>query len=178
MPSIHIRIPNRPSTAGSTSRRAEVFGLIGWLIACFGASAIGAIAVGRSLDDWYLALRKPPWNPPNWVFGPVWTTLYTMMAVSAWLVWRRRAAQPREVTVALTWFVVQLVLNPLWSWVFFGWRLPGFGLVEIVALWIAIAITIERSYRVSRPAALLLIPYVCWVSFASALTGAIWHLNR
>jgi tryptophan-rich sensory protein len=178
MPTSDIPLPTPLATAAPRPRRTEVLGLVGWLLACFAASAIGAIAVARSLNDWYLALRKPAWNPPNWVFGPVWTTLYTMMAVSAWLVWRRRAEQPRETAVALSVFVAQLVLNAFWSWLFFGWRLPGLAFVEVVALWIAIAITIERSYRVSRPAALLLIPYLGWVTFASALNGSIWYLNR
>jgi tryptophan-rich sensory protein len=156
----------------------DVAALSAWVLVCFAASAVGAIAVGRTLDTWYVALRKPAWNPPNWVFAPVWTSLYTAMAVSAWLVWRRRREQPRESGIALSWFGIQLVLNAAWSWIFFAWRQPGWGFAEVVVLWIAIVVTIARSWRVSRPSAALLLPYLAWVSFASALNGEIWRLNH
>ena len=177
MPEATALEPTNFSKAGEPSRPAEVLALIAWLAACFAASAIGAGAMGTSLGDWYVALRKPAWNPPNWVFGPVWSTLYAMMAIAAWLVWRRRFERPREARAALAAFVVQLILNTAWSWIFFAWRRPGLGFLEVLGLWIAIAITIRRMDRVSRPAAALLLPYLAWVTFASTLNGVIWRLN-
>ncbi len=151
--------------------------LLMWNLICFAASGVGVLAVNQTLDSWYVALRKPSWNPPNWVFGPVWTTLYTMMAVSAWLTWKRRAENPAAVRFAVGWFGGQLVLNSLWSWVFFAWRLPGWALLEILILWATIVATITAEWRVSRLAASLMVPYLAWVTFASTLNGTIWWLN-
>jgi benzodiazapine receptor len=133
--------------------------------ACFAAAGIGMIAVNQTLQSWYLELRKPAWNPPNWVFGPVWTLLYAAMAISAWLVWKNRAANPEAARAALGWFVAQLVLNTAWAF------------AEIVVLWIAIVCTILTSWRVNQLAAILLVPYLAWVTFASSLNGTIWLLN-
>jgi translocator protein len=182
-----------PTSTLAKSRVRSFFALFIWILICFAASGVGAVAVNQTLDSWYVMLRKPSWNPPNWVFGPVWTALYTMMAVSAWLTWRRRLYTmmavsawltwrrrlecPAGVRVALGWFAVQLVLNALWSWLFFAWRQPGWGFAEIIILSFAIAMTMGSEWRVSRPAALLMVPYLAWVTFASALNGAIWRLN-
>lgn len=126
-------------------------------------------------DAWFAALAKPAWQPPNWLFGPVWTTLYLMMGVAAGLVWLRGPSP--AVRAALIAFGVQLALNALWTPVFFGVHALGGALVVIVALWLAIAWTIARFWRVHRVAAALLLPYLAWVSFASVLNAAIWQLN-
>jgi benzodiazapine receptor len=152
--------------------QALVLGL--FYLACFLAAGLGSLFTMISLGSWYTALAKPSWNPPSWVFGPVWTVLYAMMAVAGWLVWRRGGAAIRP---ALRWFAVQLVLNVGWSAVFFGLQMPGPAFAEILVLWIAIAATLRTSWRVSRPAGILLVPYLLWVSFAAVLNFAIWRLN-
>ncbi len=154
----------------------SALGLGGWLLLCFAVAGIGGAATSSSVGTWYQELQKPSWNPPSWVFGPVWTALYAMMAVAAWLVWR----QPRtnERSGALWAFGAQLGLNLLWSCLFFGLRSPGWALVEIAVLWMAIAFTIGLFRRLSRPAALLMAPYLAWVSFATVLNFTIWTLNR
>ena len=147
-------------------------GLIGWLTLCYAAAFIGS---RFPISDWYAELAKPSWNPPNWVFGPVWSALYTMMAVAAWMVWRKNSASGRS--IALKLFVVQLIFNGLWSWLFFGLQRPDLALVDIILLWMAIFATIVAFRRVRRTAAWLLIPYAAWVTFAAALNTAIWYLN-
>ena len=144
---------------------------------CLAAGAIGGIATASSVTGWYTTLQKPSWNPPNAVFGPVWTTLYLMMAVAAWLVWRRRPTAGAAVRNALIWFAAQLVLNSVWSLLFFGLHRPGVAAIEIVVLWVAIVATIRAFARLSRPAAWLLVPYVTWVSFAAVLNFTIWRIN-
>ena len=152
--------------------QALVLGL--FCLVCFLAAGLGSLFTMASVGGWYATLAKPAWSPPDWIFGPVWTVLYATMAVAGWLVWRRGglASVP-----ALRWFAVQLVLNVGWSVVFFGLRIPGLAFIEIVALWLAIAVTLMTSWRVSRPAAILLVPYLLWVSFAAGLNFAIWRLN-
>jgi benzodiazapine receptor len=135
--------------------------------------AVAGLGAQFTPGPWYQALNKPDWTPPPWVFGPVWTILYTMIAAAAWLVW---LGQPR-IGIALTLWVLQLVLNGAWSWLFFGLERPGLAAIDIVALLIAILGTVLTFARVSRTAAWLLVPYVCWVSFAAALNVAIWRLN-
>jgi translocator protein len=142
---------------------------------CFAAAALGAMFTASSVGDWYVALRKPSWNPPAWIFGPVWTVLYLTMAIAAWLVWRRAGAGGAG--GALILFGVQLVLNVLWSWFFFGLHNPGAALAGIVALWGAIAWTGAAFWRVSHPAAVLMAPYLAWVTFAAVLNLVIWRLN-
>lgn len=158
-------------TLTSTSGR-PLLGLLGWGLLCFAAASVGGIF---GPGEWYASLRKPAWNPPGWVFGPVWFALYSMMAVAAWRVWReggwRRQGGP------LGWFLVQLALNAAWSPLFFGLRRPGVAFLEIVLLWVAIAVTLVRFRPVSRAAALLLAPYLAWVSFAAVLNFALWRLN-
>ena len=149
-----------------------VLALAGWLLLCFSAASLGAVFMP---GDWYLTLKKPSWNPPGWIFGPVWTALYTMMAVAAWLVWRRGgfAAQRRPLALFLT----QLGLNAAWTPLFFGLRRPGIAFIEIVLLWLAIAATLAFFRPVSHVAAWLLAPYLAWVSFAAMLNFALWRLN-
>jgi tryptophan-rich sensory protein len=150
----------------------SAFALFCWIALCFGAAASGAI---WSPDAWYAQLRKPAWNPPTWVFGPVWTALYAMMGVSAWRVWRR--AGFAGAGDALGIFLLQLALNALWTPVFFGWHRPGWAFAVIVAMWIAILATLISFRRHDRLAAALLVPYLAWVSFASALNFALWRAN-
>jgi benzodiazapine receptor len=154
------------------SRRRILIGLFGWLLLCFAAASLGAIFLP---GEWYAALKKPSWNPPPWIFGPVWSALYAMMAVAAWLVWRRGgfAAQRRP----LTFFLVQLLLNAAWTPLFFGLHWPGVAFAEIVLLWMAIAATLVAFRPVSRAAAWLLVPYLAWVSFAAVLNFTLWRMN-
>lgn len=147
--------------------------LVALIVLC---QAAGVLGTPFTDSDWYRELPRPSWAPPGWVFGPVWVTLYTMMGVAAWLVWRRPASGFR--TAALIWFAVQLALNAAWTPVFFGARSLVGGLVVIVALLAAIAMTIVRFAPVSRAAAWLLAPYLAWVAFATCLNGAIWWLSR
>jgi tryptophan-rich sensory protein len=150
----------------------SLLALVVWTLLTFAVAAVASLAAP---GEWYAGLRKPVWNPPGWLFAPVWTALYAMMAFAAWLVWHRGgwAAQARP----LGWFLLQLALNGLWSWVFFGWHRPGLAFAEILLLWAAILLTIRSFAPVSRPAAWLLIPYLAWVTFASVLNFSLWRLN-
>lgn len=141
------------------------------------AGLLGSLFTFSAIPNWYATLIKPSLNPPAWVFGPVWTVLYTLMGIAAFLVWRKgwNKLQTRR---ALTVFGIQLLLNALWSIVFFGYHAPGAALVNIVLLWLAIVWTMWEFMKVSRAAVYLLIPYLLWVSFASYLNTAIWWLNR
>ncbi len=152
----------------------SILALIGWILLSFAAAAVGGAAAGPGA--WYASINKPSWNPPSWVFGPVWTVLYLLMGVSAWLVWSRRGQVP--VGMALTLFVIQLGLNALWSWLFFGWQMPGAALVEILALWVMILLTLLAFWQIRPLAGKLLLPYLAWVSFASFLNYTLWRLNR
>jgi tryptophan-rich sensory protein len=151
--------------------------LLASVVACQLAGALGAIFTRSAIPVWYGALKKPPFSPPNWIFGPAWITLYLLMAVAAFLVWQRGLALP-GVRSALAAFVLQLLLNALWSPAFFGLRSPLAGAIVIVLLWLAIALTLLLFWRLSRPAAWLLLPYLLWVSYASALNISIFFLNR
>jgi tryptophan-rich sensory protein len=155
----------------------DVAGLFGFTILSFGAAAIGSAATIPNLSPWYDALRKPSWTPPSAIFGPVWTVLYLLMALAAWLVWRARDARREDVEVAIGCFVFQLALNAAWSWLFFGLHQTGLAFTEILALWLVIAATVVGFWKVNRAAALLMIPYLLWVSFAAALNGAIHRMN-
>lgn len=153
--------------------------LLGWLALVAAAGAVGAVA---SLDarEFYGALAKPAWAPPGWLFGPVWSALYLLMGVAAWLVWRARPESPADRASrrrGLALFVAQLALNALWTWLFFAWRQGAAAFGEIVLLWLAIALTIWQFARVRRLAAWCLVPYLAWVSFATALTWAVWRRN-
>jgi len=147
--------------------------LVGFLVASFMAAAIGGAVTSSSVREWYPTLAKPDWTPPAWLFGPVWTALYAMMAVAGWLVWRRTGWSG-----ALIWFAAQLVLNATWSPVFFGLHRIGWALVNIMLLWLAIVGTTVAFWRVTPVAGGLFVPYLAWVSFATALNFAIWRLNR
>lgn len=146
--------------------------LLPWALLPF-LAAVGGAAFPP--DAWFAALAKPSWQPPNWLFGPVWTALYLMMGLAAGLVWLRGPST--AVRAALTVFAVQLVLNALWTPVFFGARALGAALLVILLMWLAIALTIMRFWPVHRLAAALLLPYLAWVSFATALNAALWRLN-
>ncbi|WP_440975493.1 TspO/MBR family protein [Pseudoxanthomonas winnipegensis] len=156
------------------SGKRQVLGLVGWLLLVFVAGAIGAAASVQAAT-FYATLAQPSWAPPAAVFGPVWSVLYVLMGIAAWLVWRRGgwAAQRRALTV----FVAQLALNALWSWLFFGWHLGAAAMLDIVVLWVLIVVTVAMFWRARPLAGLLLLPYLAWVSFASALNYAVWQLN-
>jgi len=138
---------------------------------------LSGAATANGVASWYPTLVKPSFNPPAWIFGPVWTALYLMMGLAAFLVWRKGFDAP-GVRIALTAFVLQLLLNALWSILFFGLRSPGLAFVEILILWLAIGATVWSFWRVSPAAGALLLPYWAWVSFATILNGSIWSLNR
>lgn len=152
----------------------QIFGLIGWFVVSFAASAIGALASIQA-QSFYGGLVQPSWAPPASVFGPVWTLLYAMMAVAAWLVWRSGGF--RNNRIALSLFGVQLALNALWSWLFFAWHLGAWAFVDILLLWIFIAATALAFWRVRPMAGVLLVPYLMWVSFAAVLNYFMWQLN-
>jgi tryptophan-rich sensory protein len=162
---------NQHPTSPGLDRRL-VPGLGGWLAGCFLAASPGAVFVP---GEWYAALKKPVWNPPAWIFGPVWTVLYILMAVAAWLVWRRGGFPAHR--KSLTLFLTQLVLNAAWTVLFFGLHQPGFAFIEMVALWLAIAATLAAFWQLSHAAGWLLAPCLAWVSFAAALNFALWRLN-
>jgi len=153
--------------------------LLGWIALAAVAGAVGAFA-SRNAADFYGALVKPAWAPPEWLFGPVWSALYLLMGVAAWLVWCAQPATAEDKhhrQRGLVLFVGQLALNALWTWLFFAWRDGAAAFAEIALLWLAVALTTWYFGRVRRWAALLLIPYLGWVSFAAALTWAVWQRN-
>lgn len=141
------------------------------------AGIIGALFTAPAIPAWYAGLNKPALAPPNWIFAPVWTTLFLLMGIAAFLVWRR-GLNRHDVRIALAIFICQLLLNTLWSIIFFGWQKPGAAMVEIILLWLAILTTIIAFYKISRPAAWLLMPYIVWVSLAGYLNYSIWALNN
>jgi tryptophan-rich sensory protein len=154
--------------------RQQVIGLIAWLAVCFVAAAIGGVASIQAAS-FYAQLVRPEWAPPAAWFGPVWTTLYTLMGIAAWLVWRVGGFAAAR--AALTLFLVQLALNALWSWLFFRWKLGALAFAEVVVLWLLIAATLAAFWRVRKAAGALLLPYLLWVGFATALSYSVWRLN-
>lgn len=156
-------------------KAANVIGLLAALVLCYGAAALGGLFGAAGAEGWYAGLAKPSWTPPPWLFGPVWTILYAMMAVAVWLVWlqRRRQRVARPIVV----FAVQLAFNAAWTPLFFGLHRPDLAFVDIVLLWLVLAVTVRLFLKHTVAAALLLIPYLLWVSFAAALNFAIWRLN-
>jgi translocator protein len=150
-------------------------GLVVFIVVCLGAGGLGAIATTPEIEGWYKTIAKPSWNPPDFVFGPVWTTLFIMMAIAAWLVWK--PAGFKEAGLPLSLFGAQLALNVGWSWIFFGLHEPGWAVAEIVILWLAIVATTVAFFQCSKIAGWLMVPYLAWVSFASVLNFAIWRLN-
>ncbi|MBD3297844.1 MAG: tryptophan-rich sensory protein [candidate division Zixibacteria bacterium] len=161
----------------TSDRRQDLAGLVGFLALTIAVEIVAGLATSSSVRTWYPTLEKAPWNPPGWVFGPVWTVLYVMMAVAAWRVWRYRKGDER-VRQALGIFYLQLTLNFLWSILFFGLQLPLAGLIDIVLLLTAIILTTIVFRRIDRWAAWLMIPYALWVAYATTLNAAIWWLNR
>jgi tryptophan-rich sensory protein len=157
------------------SRSRDYGVLILFLVVCFAVSGISGIVTADSVGGWYAGLNKPSFNPPNWIFAPVWTALYAMMAIAAWRVWR--VAGLENAVGALTLFGVQLLLNFLWSMIFFGAHSLGYALAEIVILLVAIVATLLAFWRHDRIAGWLFVPYAAWVSFATVLNAAIWRLN-
>jgi len=146
--------------------------LLAFLLLC---AAVATTGILFQPGTWYATLAKPEWTPPDWLFPPAWTSLYVMIAVAGWLVWR--AAGLRRAVMPFVLYALQLVLNAAWSWLFFGLHRMDVGFFDIVALWLAILATLVAFYRVDRVAGLLLVPYLLWVSFAAALNLAIWQLN-
>jgi len=166
--------PDAPRDPLTPSAARQVLGLVGWLAVTVVAAALGGLA-SAAAGSFYAQLSRPDWAPPAAIFGPVWSMLYLMMGLAAWLVWRERGW--RGAPAALALFCVQLVANALWTWLFFAWRLGLWSLIDIVVLWALIVGTIIGFWRVRTLAALLLLPYLAWVSFAAALTLAVWRLN-
>jgi len=153
--------------------RRQIPALVGWVLICFAAASLGGLFMP---GEWYASLKKPTWNPPAWIFGPVWTALYTIMAVTAWLVWKRGGLATQR--GALLFFLVQLLFNALWSPLFFGLHLPGLAFVDLLLLWLALLATVAAFWKTRRLAGAMLLPYLAWVTFAGALNFAIWRLNR
>ena len=152
----------------------QLLALVVWLTISFAAAAVGGVASANA-GDFYQQLARPAWAPPAWLFAPVWTVLYILMGIAAWLVWRERGF--RHARIALSLFFMQLVLNALCAWLFFAWRLGAVAFGEILVLWILILCTLVAFWRVRRVAGALLIPYLAWVTLASALTYAVWQRN-
>ncbi len=163
-------------------RRGDLVALAASVGAPLALGGLGGVVTSRAIPTWYADLEKPDWNPPSWVFGPVWTTLYGLMGVAAWLIWRReREAETTEeqsrARAALGIYAVQLALNAIWSPTFFGLKRVDLAFGVIVAMLGAILETVRRFRQVRGRAAVLLLPYLAWVSFATVLNGAVWRLN-
>lgn len=156
------------------SRRTLLLGLVGWLAVSFAAAAMGGVASANA-GSFYNSLARPSWAPPSSLFGPVWTVLYVLIGVAAWLVWKKAGFS--RARGALTLFILQLLANGLWTWIFFAWRQGALAFAEILVLWVMIAVNIALFWRVTRWAGALLLPYLAWVSFATALTYAVWQRN-
>ena len=154
--------------------RIQAVALVGWLLASFAAAAVGGVA-SAGAGDFYGQLDRPGWAPPGWLFGPVWSVLYALQGVGAWLVWRERQAAGRR--AALAAFLAQLAVNALWSWLFFAWRRGGLAFGEVVLLFAMVAVAAALFRRVRPLAGALLLPYLLWVGFATALTYSIWRRN-
>lgn len=159
-------------------RIVEVPKLFLSIAACELAGQIGSLITLRSLTTWYAGLKKPSFTPPAGYFGPIWSILYALMGVSLFLVWRDSSPDRDAKKQALSFFGAQLVLNSLWSLIFFGLKSPLLALVDLVSLWFAILLMALRFFKISRPAGLLLLPYLFWTGFAGVLNYSIWKLNR
>jgi benzodiazapine receptor len=155
-------------------KKQSLVKLIISLLACFSAAAIGAYFTFPEIKGWYTQIHKPAWNPPNYLFGPVWTTLYTMMAIALWLVWTKAA---RTIKLPVTIFIVQLILNAVWSIIFFNLHNISLALIDISLLFLAIIATIIAFWKVNKVAGALLIPYLVWVGIAAFLNYTIFRLN-
>ncbi len=157
------------------SERARLIGFVLFIVCCLGAGGLGAMATTPEIKGWYRTIEKPAWNPPDYVFGPVWTTLFVMMGVAAWFVWKQNGFQTAK--APLTLFAIQRALNVAWSWIFFNMHQPGWAFAEIIILWLAITATTVAFFKHSTIAGWLMVPYLAWVSFASVLNFTIWRLN-
>jgi tryptophan-rich sensory protein len=151
--------------------------LVAIILLCLATGFLGSLFTRQSIPNWYADLQKPSFNPPDWIFAPVWTILYLMMAVSAFIILSKDLHNPK-VKIALIAFLIQLLLNGLWTPIFFGAHLIFVALIEIIILWLSIILTIVLFWKISIPASLLLLPYILWVTFAAVLNAAIWLLNR
>lgn len=158
----------------SSSVLKQGIGLAGWLLASFITAALGGLA-SINAAGFYGQLVQPAWAPPAWLFGPVWSVLFVLMGLAAWLVWRKHGFE--GASAALKLHAAHLVANALWTWIFFAWRQGAMALAEIAILWLLIAATIYLFWQLHRLAALLLVPYLAWVSFAAALNFTLWRLN-
>jgi len=158
-----------------STRLRDTVGFSVFLALCLAVAAVGGAVTASSVGTWYPTLAKPAFNPPNWIFAPVWTTLYFLMAIAAWRVWRRDGL--RQARWALALFALQLALNLAWSVLFFGMRMIGAALVEVVVLLLAIVATTLVFWQRDRVAGMLFLPYAAWVAFATLLNAALWRLN-
>lgn len=158
----------------SITRQKQIVGLVGWLTVSFAAATIGG-AASIQAGPFYTELVRPAWAPPPSIFGPVWTALYVLMGLAAWLVWRVGGFRAAKSALAL--FLVQLALNSLWSWLFFGWHRGALAFADILFLWVLIVATLICFWRIRPLAGGLMIPYLLWVGFASALNYSVWQLN-
>ena len=148
------------------------------VIICLAVGYLSGMVTRTSITTWYPTLVKPSFNPPNWIFAPVWTSLYVMMGVAAGLIWNQITTQKAAVTKALQFFTIQLVLNALWSYLFFGLHNLMLATIEVVLLWLMIFETYSQFAKINKTASYLMLPYLAWVSFASVLTASIWWLNK
>ncbi len=161
---------------------SSIIRLFSCIFFCLLIGGLGGAATSGEIGNWYITIKKPEWNPPNWLFGPVWTTLYALMGVALYLIWNDKSSKfidsVFDKRVAISAFMVQLSLNFLWSFVFFKWHEMGWALVEIIILWLSIIINIFLFYKISKLAAWILLPYLGWVSFATFLNFTLWQLNK
>ncbi len=157
-------------------KKSNIIRLIASILIPQAIGGIGALLTGPAIGSWYAGLNKPSFNPPNWIFGPVWTALYLMMGIALYLVWKNGLSK-KETKAAVAVFSVQLLLNLAWSYLFFYLHMPFAAFVDIILLWIAIAATMAAFVRIARPACILLVPYLLWVSFAAVLNFFLWQLN-
>lgn len=148
------------------------------VVTCLTIGYLSGMVTRENIPNWYVHLKKPSFNPPNWVFFPVWTALYIMMGIAAGRVWNLFEKQPKEVKTALQYFIIQLGLNFLWSYIFFGLHNLLLASIEVILLWLMIFETYKKFDKLDKLAAKMLIPYLAWVSFASVLTVSVWYLNR
>jgi tryptophan-rich sensory protein len=153
----------------------RIYSLFAFIAICLFIGWLGSVPTESSRTTWYAALQKPPLNPPDWVFAPVWTTLYIFIAFAGWRLWNSNTPDQKTLRIL---FVSQLVLNGVWSFLFFGLRAPWIALIDIILLWVCLLILVKKSFCADRLAGYLLIPYLLWVSFATYLNAAIWWLNK
>lgn len=151
--------------------------LIASILICQLAGIVGSFFTVKEIDSWYAALEKPSFSPPNWLFGPAWITLYTLMGIALFLVWKNKVINRKTKKQAIMLFVIHLLVNAVWSIIFFRFHSPFYALLNIVVLLLLIIIVMAKFYRISKTAGYLLIPYLLWVSFATLLNFAIWQLN-